>query len=58
MSLGITPCIASERLLAVAMSNDLLFTVEEFAHLEKCKDCFARWQKSVEDAGRHLEQGN
>jgi hypothetical protein len=58
MSLGMTPCVASERLLAVAMSNDLLFTAEEFVHLEECKDCFERWQECVAQAGRHFEQGN
>ena len=48
--------VPKERLLALAISDDLLLTPEEFAHLKECKDCFDRWQESVEEAGRRLEQ--
>jgi hypothetical protein len=32
-----------ERLLKVAASDDVLFTVEEVQHLERCSDCFKCW---------------
>ena len=34
------PHVPRERLLAVAMSDDLLLTPEEFAHLNECKESF------------------
>jgi hypothetical protein len=52
------PHVPKERLLAVAISDDLLLTPEEFAHLNECKKCLERWQECVEEAGRHFKQGN
>jgi hypothetical protein len=48
-------CIAAERLLAVALADDLLLTPEEFAHLKACRDCFEGWSESIAESGRRLE---
>jgi hypothetical protein len=56
MSLGIAPCIASQRLSAVAMTDDLLFTPEELEHLETCHDCLERWTEYIAESGRLLEE--
>jgi hypothetical protein len=48
--------VPKERLLAVAISDDLLLTPEEFAHLNGCKECFERWRECTEEAGRRLEE--
>ena len=50
------PHIAQARLLAIAMSDDLLFSPEEFAHLKECKDCIERWYECIAEVGRQLEQ--
>ena len=50
------PHIAQARLLAIAMSDDLLFNPEEFAHLKECKDCIERWYECIAEVGRQLEQ--
>jgi hypothetical protein len=52
------PHVASERLLAVAISNDLLLTAEEFAHLNECNECSERWRECMKEAGRQFERGN
>ena len=52
------PHVPKERLLAVAISDDLLVTPEEFAHLNECKECLERWQECLEEAERHFRQGN
>ena len=51
-----SPHVPTARLLAVAMSEDLLITPEEFEHLNECKDCLERWRECIEEAGRRLEQ--
>jgi hypothetical protein len=39
------PCISDERLRAVAVADDLLFTPEEFDHMKSCcPECFNRWE--------------
>jgi len=47
------PHLTRERFLAVILSDDLVFTPEEFAHL---KECFERWCESMEEAGRRFEE--
>jgi hypothetical protein len=51
-----SPHVPTARLLAVAMSEDILITPEEFEHLNQCKDCLERWRECIEKAGRHFEQ--
>jgi hypothetical protein len=50
------PHVPKDRLLAVVISDDLLLTPEEFAHLTECKECLERWRECMEEAGRRLEQ--
>ena len=40
--------VSTERLLKVAASDDLLFTLEEFNHLKSCPDCFTEWAAFIE----------
>ena len=49
-------CIPTERLFAVAMENDVLFTPEEFNHLKGCRDCLEGWADSIAESGRRLEE--
>jgi hypothetical protein len=58
MSLGLTPCIASERLSAVAMADNVLFTMEELEHLERCGVCLKQWAECIAQSGRQIENRN
>ena len=49
-------CIPTGRLSVVAMANDVLFTPEEFNHIEGCRDCLEGWGDSIEESGRLLEE--
>jgi hypothetical protein len=46
---GGTAHIPVKRLLVVAV-EDLIFTMEEFAHLKECLDCFNQWSAFVKAA--------
>jgi hypothetical protein len=35
------------RLLTVAAADDLIFTMEEFNHLEACSECFTSWTEFI-----------
>jgi hypothetical protein len=35
------------RLLIVAAADDLIFTMEEFNHLEACSECFTTWTEFI-----------
>jgi len=48
-------CIPAERLLAVAIADDLLLTPDEFDHLGSCQDCVERWEECIVVAGRRIE---
>ena len=49
-------CIPTERLSVVAMANDVLFTPDEFNHIEGCRDCLEGWGDSIAESGRLLEE--
>jgi hypothetical protein len=53
---GSVPCIPRERLLAVAVADNLLFTSGEFDHLKTCRDCFETWAKCIADAGLRIRE--
>jgi hypothetical protein len=38
------------------MANDVLFTPEEFNHIEGCRDCLEGWGDSIAESGRLLEE--
>jgi hypothetical protein len=44
------PHIDVERLRAVAESDDLSFTEEEYDHLTVCPDCLRAWAHAVAEA--------
>jgi len=50
------PCISPERLRAVAVDDELLFTPEEFNHMKTCPYCFYRWEKYIRESERRLEE--
>jgi hypothetical protein len=54
--LGIMACISTERLLAVAVADDLLLTSDELDHLEWCRDCVERWGECITESGRRIEE--
>jgi hypothetical protein len=49
-------CIQTERLLSVALTDDLLLTPDEFDHLEACAHCFESWAACIAEAGRRLRE--
>ena len=40
--------ISLERLLKVAIAEDLIFTLAEFKHLKKCLTCVRHWCELIE----------
>jgi hypothetical protein len=44
------PHIDVERLHAIAESDDLSFTKEEYDHLSVCPDCLPSWAHAVAEA--------
>ena len=40
--------ISVRRLLKVAITDDMIFTLNEFIHLKKCFECFRAWREFVE----------
>src|SRR5262245_20830670 len=54
--LSAMPHIPPERLLAVACSDDTLFTAEEFSHIKDCLECFQGWRECIEKSGRRIEK--
>jgi hypothetical protein len=61
------PCISDERLHAVAVADDLLFTPEEFDHMRSCcpecfkrweAECFKRWEDGIRESGPTPEKQN
>jgi hypothetical protein len=49
-------CIPTERLLAVAVADNLLLTPDEFDHLEWCRDCVERWGECITESGRRIQE--
>src|SRR6266496_1424450 len=39
--------IPKARLLAVAVDDELIFTLEEFNHLKACRECFVVWTEFI-----------
>jgi EAL domain-containing protein (putative c-di-GMP-specific phosphodiesterase class I) len=39
--------IPKARLLAVAVDDELIFTLEEFNHLKACQECFVAWTEFI-----------
>lgn len=39
--------VQPERLLAIAMADDLMFTFEELDHIKACPECLGKWQACI-----------
>jgi hypothetical protein len=53
------PHIPSERLATVAKVEDLLFTDDEFRHIQMCADCFKKWKAlfaDTHDIGKAIDE--
>jgi hypothetical protein len=48
--------ISISRLLAMALSDTLVFTLPEFNHLKVCAGCFQQWSDFIKEALRDEEQ--
>jgi len=47
--------VSLKRLLAVASTDDELFTLEEFNHLKECAECFTTWSEFIHQLIRNRE---
>jgi hypothetical protein len=44
-----------KRLLAVASTDEMLFTLEEFNHLKGCAECFNEWSEFIHELIRNQQ---
>ena len=44
--------LSVERLRAVAINEEMLFTLEELNHLRKCNACFEQWHTAVQETAK------
>jgi hypothetical protein len=42
-----TEHISAERLLLIATSDEVVFTMEEFNHIKMCRECFLAWSEFI-----------